>query len=119
MCNKPCKTCPWRRSSKVGGEDIPRFDISLMRGLASTVPPRGSDEDGFYQIMACHGSSERNRKSCIGYVAAVGYSNIHVRLLASRGELDLPAIDAETKNIELYKDFYTMLDDYEAYHDRL
>ncbi len=119
MCNKPCKTCPWRRSSKVGGEDIPHFDIDLMRGLVSTVPPRGSNKDGFYQIMACHGSSMRNRKSCIGYVAAVGASNLRVRLLASRGEIDIRAIYAETKDIELYEDFYTMLDDYEAYHDGL
>lgn len=112
--DKPCPTCPWRKSSTVGGEDIPGFSIEMMRNLATTVPPRGSKDDGFYQVMACHHSSEDHRYTCAGYLAQEGERNINVRLMASQGQIDMVKVRKNCEGLDLYPDFFSMLDDYEA-----
>lgn len=110
---KPCASCPWRKSSTVGGDDIPGFDIGLMRNLSDTVPPRGEDSDGFRKVMACHGSGEDHQFACAGYLHRHGHQNIQVRFMAAKKEIDMQAVNEGCKGIDLYPDFYTMLDDYE------
>jgi len=105
----PCPTCPWRKSSTVGGADIPRFDIALMRRLTSTVG-RG---DAFRRIMACHGSACGGETPCIGYVHVEGYTNLGVRLMVMRGELDIEAIDRACAGLDLWDSFDEMLQAYE------
>lgn len=116
MCNVPCKTCPWRKSSRVGGADIPYFNLDDMRGLVNSFPPEGSKADGFFPIMACHHSREGADKPCIGYVNNIGFDNIAVRMLQSRDRINLSQIREEVSGIEVYEDFKTMLADYEEYH---
>lgn len=108
----PCRTCPWRKTSTVGGFDIPGFDIEKMRGLRKTV----GDGDDFRTVMACHYSPEGEEKPCIGYVHVEGYSNIFVRLLDSWGRIDLAAIDEACRGIEMWPSFGEMLAAYEAAH---
>lgn len=105
----PCSTCPWRKSSTVGGADIPRFDIDLMRGLANTV----GHGDDFRPIMACHNSACGAETHCIGYVYVEGYSNLAVRIAAIRSELDFHAIDAACEGLDLWSSFGEMLTAYE------
>jgi hypothetical protein len=105
----PCPTCPWRRSSTVGGTDIPNFDIDLMRGLRNTV----GEGDAFRTIMACHYSECGGEKPCIGYLAQEGYSNLSVRLMAIHDEIDLRQIWKNCKSLALWPDFETMLAAYE------
>ncbi len=109
----PCPTCPWRKSSTVGGADIPNFNIDLMRGLANTVGPG----DDFRPIMACHYSPEAEEEVCRGYVAQEGYHNLAVRLRAIRGHLDIQAIIDACETLDLWDSFHEMLDAYEAVHD--
>ena len=106
----PCPTCPWRKSSTVGGADIPNFDLDLMRGLANTVG-RGDD---FRPIMACHYSQCGGEHPCIGYVARHGWSNLSVRLRAMDGRIDIRAIEQECQEIEMWDTFDEMLEAYEA-----
>lgn len=110
MANVPCPTCPWRKSSTVGGADIPHFDLDLMRGLAKTVG-RGDD---FRNIMACHYSECGAETPCIGYVYVEGYSNLNVRILAMDRRVDFPAIDAECAELDLWPSFHEMLAAYEG-----
>ena len=105
----PCPTCPWRKSSTIGGADIPRFDIELMRGLSNTV----GEGDAFRTIMACHYSACGAESACIGYVAQEGYSNLAVRVMALRGALDLPAIMDACAPLDLWPTFGEMLAAYE------
>jgi hypothetical protein len=107
--NEPCRTCPWRKSSTVGGSDIPGFNIELMRGLSNTV----GQGDALRPIMACHYSPCGEESACVGYVAVEGYRNISVRLLAAKGEIDLPGIDAACEGLELWQSFDEMLEAYE------
>lgn len=109
----PCPTCPWRRSSTVGGADIPRFDIQRMRDLACCT----GDGDDFRTVMACHYSPMGGETPCIGYVHVEGWSNIRVRLLASDGVLDMPAIDEACEGLDLWHSFAEMLAAYEAAQD--
>lgn len=106
----PCPTCPWRKSSKVGGEDIAGFSIERMRGLRNTV----GDGDDFRPIMACHHSSVGADAPCVGYVAVEGHSNISVRVLTSRGVVNQRGIDEACAGIELWGSFAAMLAAYEA-----
>lgn len=108
-CTAPCKTCPWRRSSTVGGFDIPGFDIDKMRGLRSTV----GEGDAFRVIMACHYTPEGQEAACVGYLARHGWSNLAVRLAVFDGRVDLAAIEDACAELDLWPDFWTMLDAYE------
>ena len=108
--NVPCPSCPWRKSSTVGGSDIPNFNLDKMRNLACTV----GDGDAFRPVMACHYSPDGEEYACVGYLAIEGYSNINVRLMAARGDLDLRAIWAQCEALDLWPSFSEMLAEYEA-----
>ncbi len=110
---KPCKACPWLRSSKAGGSDIPGFSIELMRGLKGTC----GDDDDFRNIMACHDSREEKPYGCVGYLAVEGHKNLNVRLLAIKGSIPLNEIMESTKDLDLYDNFSEMLADYEQAYD--
>ncbi|MDF9779038.1 hypothetical protein OKW11_006084 [Pseudomonas baetica] len=84
-----------------------------MRGLANTVPPRGTTQDGFRTIMACHHSKPGREYACAGYIAQHGQSNFNVRLMAFAGA-DLNKVVANCAGIDLYDNFHEMLDAYEA-----
>jgi hypothetical protein len=109
----PCPTCPWRVSSTVGGADIPRFDIELMRRLRNTV----GEGDAFRRVMACHYSPCGDETACVGYVAQEGWRNLTVRMLAAEGKLDIGAIIDACESLDLWPDFATMLAAYEEAHD--
>lgn len=110
MTNLPCPTCPWRKSSTVGGADIPSFDLGMMRALANTV----GAGDAFRPIMACHYSACGAETPCNGYLAIEGYSNLSVRMLALRKGLPLNDIVAAGEEIDLWPSFHDMLAAYEA-----
>jgi Family of unknown function (DUF6283) len=108
--NEPCRTCPWRRSSTIGGSDIPGFSLDLMRGLETCV----GDTDAFRPIMACHYSPCGEERPCVGYLASEeGYHNLAVRLGAARGRWDLSAILLACEGIDRWESFGEMLSAYE------
>lgn len=107
--HEPCVTCPWRKSSTVGGADIPRFNIDMMRRLQNTV----GDGDAMRPIMACHYSPVGKESACKGYIARHGVSNINVRILASKGVIPARAIEDACKPLKLWKTFGAMLRAYE------
>ncbi|WP_390241083.1 DUF6283 family protein [Vibrio sp. R78045] len=116
IASKPCKNCPWKRKSKAGGENIPHFDIEMMRNLANTAPERGSQDGGLRQLFACHESEEDNPYVCAGYVARDGTHNVNLRLMAMRHEIPLQPIIDNAEKHDLYSNFHEMLDDYEKHY---
>jgi len=96
--NAPCNTCPWRKSSTVGGADIPNFKIDLMRNLCNTVGPG----DDFRPIMACHGSACGAERPCVGYVAVEGMTNFNVRMVALADRIDIASITEACPSIDLW-----------------
>lgn len=109
----PCKSCPWIKTNQPGGDNIQGFSIEMMRDLSSTVPPRGSDQDGFFKVMACHHSKDSNMRACAGYIAVHGFQNINVRLMAARGKIDIKSVIKAAQKHSLYTSFYDMLDSFE------
>jgi Family of unknown function (DUF6283) len=109
----PCSTCPWRKSSTLGGYDIPGFDLEKMRGLSCTVSGPGEREDAFRVIMACHGCEEGSEGICRGYAYVEGWTNINVRLMSAQGRLDMAAIDTACEGLDLWDSFWEMLEAYE------
>lgn len=116
IAKKPCKNCPWKRSSKAGGGNIPHFDIEMMRNLANTAPERGSQDGGLRQLFACHESEEGKPYVCAGYVARDGIHNVNLKLMAMRHEIPLQPIIDNAEKHELFDNFYEMLDEYEAHY---
>lgn len=104
---RPCLTCPWRVGSDPGR--IPRFDLGKAERLVSTaIPDDGSD--GWFDVMACHHSTEDDNQPCVGSVAAdQDMANINHRLLAVKGEIDPTAIREACADLDLYPTFALML----------
>lgn len=104
----PCVTCPWRRSSTVGGDDIPGFSIEMMRNdLSKTV----GEGDAFRAVMACH---YHDAEPCIGYIAVEGWSNLRVRIMALDHMIDIGGIQRASDALDLWPGFWPMLEAYEA-----
>ncbi len=102
----------------MGGGDIPGFDLDMMRGVTCTV----GNGDDFRQVMACHYSGDEpgETRPCAGYLARHGYTNLNVRVMAAKGEVDLPGTMDACDELDLWPDFPTMLAAYEdAAEDRL
>lgn len=95
-----CSTCPWRVGATA--DPIPNFDPDEARNLRCTV---GDGADAFRTIMACHGSSEENNLPCGGYLAVVGYTNLHVRIAMIDGTITMP----DTAGVDLVETFDEML----------
>lgn len=108
--DKPCPTCPWRKASATGGGEIPNFSIELMRQLANTVAPQGSDISWPRRVFACHSSKEGREYACAGYVAQEGATNVNLMMLG----IDVHQIKENCSGIDLYENFHEMLADYEG-----
>jgi hypothetical protein len=80
--DKQCDECPWRRDVPPGAFPLHRFEAL-----------RGSVEQGFGTLFACHKSKEENKKACVGYVlnqvnSVRGPENFNLRKLLSDGRID-------------------------------
>src|SRR5262245_40518590 len=109
-CKKllPCKSCPWRVDSDVSM--IPGYNQEKAVGLLRTAS--AGQGDGFRPIMACHGSSESQPHSCKGYLAREGWSNLNVRILLAKDEIENPTavLEAcETHGVPLEPDYPAVL----------
>lgn len=105
----PCKTCPWRVDSDVWA--IPGYVPEKAAGLLRTASM--GEGDAFRPIMACHNSTDDKMHTCKGYLAREGWSNLNVRLLLSRGQIENPSavLEAcETHTVTLEPDYPTVLE---------
>lgn len=95
----PCDECPWRRDTPIG-----RFPPSKFEELQSTVA-----QDFGSGFFACHKTAEDDDMDdpavCAGYLLGDGVRNIHVRLAAVTGRLDLRSVRSQ---VPLYETFAEM-----------
>lgn len=78
----PCEQCPWRRDVEPG-----QFPADRYEELAETTGSAGEEADLDAPLFGCHKGSPDSPMPCAGWLAAVGYDSLHVRILASRGEI--------------------------------
>jgi len=83
----PCPTCPWRIDQDA--TVIPNYRQDKACNLMNTV----GEGDDFRKIMACHGTTDHVLVPCMGYVAAVGWTNINVRIMVAQEQLASPDQD--------------------------
>jgi hypothetical protein len=73
---KPCKSCPWRRSSNQA--DIPGFDRAQACHLKTTCAPNSQ------KVMACHASPKSRPSLCHGFAqSATAQDHIGLRLASA------------------------------------
>ena len=108
-CLLPCATCPWRVERDA--TTIPNFDLKKAEALTNTVGP----DDAFRPIMACHGSDDEMPTACLGYLARAGWSNLNVRLLLARGQIQNPDRVADA----CYDHYVELEPDYEMVLEKL
>lgn len=102
----PCVTCLWRVDQQVSA--IPRYNHEKACGLMNTVGPG----DGFRPIMACHGSTEENMRACKGYLAREGWSNLNVRILLMKNQIENPSsvlTACDSAGVRLHRDYPAVL----------
>lgn len=102
----PCKSCPWRTSTRTA--DIPGGGMDQVRGpLADGPRPQ--------HIMACHLTTDEAPRACAGWVTQVavpaacasGEQAIPMRMLLFTGRVDVT--EYSNGGAELYADMSTML----------
>lgn len=78
-----CANCPWLRSSPPGEFKVERY-ISL----------KGSVQQGFGKMFACHKSQEGEEFACVGALLRGGMANFYARTFVAQGQIDLSKLRA-------------------------
>jgi hypothetical protein len=93
---RQCKTCPWKVGADVAL--IPNYQRDQHEKLTCTIADGPYvPAAGILRAMACHYSTERKNKPCIGWIynqLGPG-NNIGVRLAVMTGRLPVPKIDGD------------------------
>jgi len=61
-------------------------------------------------MFACHKSAEGREEACAGWLAAVGYEHIGVRIALTRGDLPVAAMEPGEGWPELFGTYEEMAD---------
>ena len=86
---KPCPSCPWRKSTPVGG--FPGGAIDGERLLEMLDGRMGS-------VMQCHCTPDDSRAQvCVGFALQVGCHSIGYRFAVLTGVVDHDALEADEK----------------------
>ena len=86
---RPCAECPWVKTTEPGQFSAERF--AALR--PTTVGACGSEAVLGAAMFACHKSAEGEEMPCAGWLAAVGYESLTVRINLARGEIPTEAME--------------------------
>ena len=92
---KQCTTCPWKVGADVAL--IPNYRPEMHAKLTCTIADGPVIPVGPLRSMACHYSTARKTKPCVGWLhnqLGVG-NNIGVRLVVMSGRMPVPEVDGE------------------------
>lgn len=85
---RPCPECPWRVDTRPGQFSACRYDV-----LADTTGEPGREAHLGAPMFACHKSPEGREWACAGWLAAVGWEHLGVRIAAIVGRLPVSALE--------------------------
>jgi hypothetical protein len=104
-CRKePCPECPWVKRTEP--DQFPRRNYEQLRNTTGTP---GKEVGLDAPLFACHKSQEGKEVPCAGWLAAVGYLSLKVRLLVSHGEIPVEALHSDPNWPELHESFEEMM----------
>ena len=100
---RPCRECPWRRDVTPGQFPACRYDaLRDTSGSAGNEAPLGAP------LFACHKSPEGQEWACAGWLAAVGYEHLGVRLLVITERIPAEAMSPGADWPELHGSYEEM-----------
>jgi hypothetical protein len=100
---RPCAQCPWRRDVEPG-----QFPAERYEALAATSGKRSAEAGITAPMFACHKSPERREEACAGWLAAVGWNHLGVRVAVHLGRLPECALTPGEDWPELFTDYEDM-----------
>ncbi|WP_280396020.1 DUF6283 family protein [Nocardia brasiliensis] len=117
--NGPCKDpteqeyeCPWVVATRPG-----QFPRERYEALATTTGSPGNEagldrlEDlDATPMFACHRSTVGREQACAGWLAAVGWDNLKIRIAAITGKLDRAALEPGPGWPPLHGSYQEMMD---------
>jgi hypothetical protein len=78
----PCDQCPWKRDTPPGQFPAERYEV--LRATTGTPNEQvGPDAP----LFGCHKGSDENMIPCAGWLKAVGFWNLRVRLMVNMGQI--------------------------------
>lgn len=86
---RPCTECPWRKDV-APGQFAPENYLRLAQTGYGKV---GAEAPLDATWFACHKSNQDEEFHCAGWLAAVGYEHLGVRLAVVHGVVDAAALD--------------------------
>jgi hypothetical protein len=101
--DKPCAQCPWRADIPTG-----QFPAERYTELAATSGGRGDEAAMDAPLFGCHKASQEHPMPCAGWLAAIGYFSLHVRLLVANGEIPASALQPGEDWPPLYRSYDEM-----------
>lgn len=105
-CRKqPCAQCPWRKDIETG-----QFPADRYEELAATSGEKGAEAPYGAPIFACHKGTEENPMPCAGWLAAIGYHNLTIRLAVLNGDLPQDALSPGEDWPPLYESYAEMME---------
>lgn len=100
---RPCKECPWSKETPPG-----QFPLSRYEEIAHTTGAPGAEAPLGSPMFACHMTIEGREAPCAGWLAAVGYESLTVRVLLAKGELPPDVMEPGPDWPELFSSYTEM-----------
>lgn len=103
-CRKePCRECPWVVATPPG-----KFSAARYEALRETTGDPGGEAPVGAAMFACHMTTAGRETPCAGWLAAVGYESLTVRLNLARGEIPHEAMEPGEDWPELHRSYDEM-----------
>lgn len=98
--SRPCASCPWSRTTPPG-----QFSLERYEALRATVGSPGHEIKPGEPLFSCHKAAEGKERPCAGWLVAVGWHHLTVRLWVTLGRLRPDALRAKPGWPELFYDY--------------
>lgn len=97
---RPCARCPWARTTPPG-----EFSLERYEQLRATVGSPGHEIQPGEPLFACHKSPTTRERPCAGWVVAVGWHHLTIRLWIIQRLLSADVLEAKPGWPPLFSDY--------------
>lgn len=102
---RPCAECPWVKVTPPGRFSRERYEV-----LRATTGEPGNEAPIGAAMFACHKSAEGKELPCAGWLAAVGYESLTVRVNLATGAIPPEALEPGEDWPELHGSYDEMME---------
>lgn len=102
---RPCAECPWVKATPAGQFPRERYEV-----LRATTGSPGNEAALGAPMFACHKSADGRELPCAGWLAAVGYESLTVRVNLATGAIPPEAMEPGEDWPELHESYEEMME---------